>query len=213
MKTINSEKPQNEGKLGRKLYSVKESYWISYQGIRTMKYMLMAKKNNELSAKFIERIMLKVTEVNQCAICSYAHSKRALENGMSNEEIRKMLSGIVDDVPQDELLAIMFAQHYADTRGNPTSESWQRIVENYGITKSRGILGSIRMIMIGNTYGIPWTSFFNRLRGRADPRSSFLYEVSMMLGTLLVPISFFHALISDLFKRPIMDFKTNHNGN
>ena len=207
MKTQNSEKPQNGLPFGRKLYSVKESYWISYQGIRTMKYMFRAKKNHELSSKFIERLMLAVTEVNQCSICSYAHSKRALESGMSNEEIQKMLSGVMDDVPPGELAAVMFAQHYADTRGHPNTKSWQRIVEIYGITKARGILGSIRMIMIGNTYGIPWSSFFNRLRGRADPRSSFQYEVSMMLGTALIPISFIHALLSDLFKRPIMDLK------
>ncbi|MBI5458730.1 carboxymuconolactone decarboxylase family protein [Methanobacterium sp.] len=195
-----------ETEFGRKLYSVKESYWIFYNGIRTIKYMFRAKRNRELSSKFIERIMLAVTEVNGCAICSYAHSKRALESGMSNEEIQKMLRGIVDDVPGDEMAGIMFAQHYADTRGNPSKESWQRIVEIYGISKATGILGSIRTIMIGNTYGIPWSSFFNRLRGRADPRSSLLYELSMMLGTILVPISSIHALISDLFRRPIISF-------
>ena len=67
--------------LGRKLYSVPESYWILYQGFSTVKYMFKAKKNKELSPDFIERIMLAVTEVNGCAICSYAHTKMALEAG------------------------------------------------------------------------------------------------------------------------------------
>jgi AhpD family alkylhydroperoxidase len=195
-----------KAEFGKKLYSVKESYWISYKGIRTMKYMFKAKKNNELSPKFIERIMLAVTEVNDCAICSYAHTKKALESGMSSEEIQKMLSGIIEDVPDGEIAAVMFAQHYADTRGNPTRESWQRIVEIYGTSRAKGILGSIRTIMIGNTYGIAWSSFFNRLKGKPDPRSSLPYELSMILGTILVPISFIHALISDLFKKPIISF-------
>lgn len=192
--------------IGKKLYSVRESYWIFYKGIRTMKYMFKAKRNNELSPQFIERIMLAVTEVNGCAICSYAHTKKALESGMSNEEIQKMLSGIIEDVPASEVAAVMFAQHYADTRGNPTRESWQRIVGIYGISKAKGILGSIRTIMIGNAYGIAWSSFFNRLRSRPDQRSNLLYEVSMMLGTILTPISFIHALISDLFRKPIISF-------
>jgi AhpD family alkylhydroperoxidase len=195
-----------KAEFGKKLYSVKESYWISYKGIRTMKYMFKAKKNNELSPKFIERIMLAVTEVNDCAICSYAHTKKALESGMSSEEIQKMLSGIIEDVPDGEIAAVMFAQHYADTRGKPTMESWQRIVEIYGTSRAKGILGSIRTIMIGNTYGIAWSSFFNRLKGKPDPRSSLPYELSMILGTILVPISFIHALISDLFKKPIISF-------
>lgn len=194
-------------KFGKKLYSIKESYWISYNGIRTMKYMLKAKKNNELNSKFIERIMLAVTEVNDCAVCSYAHTKRALESGMSSEEIQKLLSGIMDDIPDEEVAAVMFAQHYADTRGNPTPESWQRIVEVYGISRARGILGSIRTIMIGNTYGIAGSSFFNRLKGKSDPRSSLPYEMSMILSAVVViPISVIHSLISDLFKKPVISF-------
>jgi AhpD family alkylhydroperoxidase len=194
-----------EPEFGKNLYSVQESYWIFYKGIRTMKYMFKAKRKKELSPKFIERIMLAVTEVNGCEICSYAHTKRALESGMSNEEIKNMLSGIIDDVPTTEVAAVLFAQHYADTRGNPTSESWQRIVDIYGISKANGILGSIRSIMIGNAYGIAWSSFFNRLRSRPDQRSSLLYEVSMMLGIILTPISIIHALISDLFRIPIIN--------
>jgi len=197
-----------EGEFGKKLYSIQESYWIFYEGIRTMKYMFRARKNQELSPKFTERLMLAVTEVNDCAICSYAHTKRALESGMTTEEIQKMLKGITDDVPDNEVAAVMFAQHYADTRGNPTPEAWQRIIEIYGTSRAKGILGAIRTIMIGNTYGIPWSSFFNRLRGRADPRSSLLYEISMMiLGTILIPISFIHALVSDLFRKPIISFE------
>ena len=197
---------KNETKIGKKLYSVRESYWIFYNGIRTMKYMSKAKKNQEISPKFIERIMLAVTEVNDCAICSYAHTKKALESGMSNEEIQKMLTGIMDDVPEDEVAAVMFAQHYADTRGHPTLESWHRILKIYGKSRAKGILGSIRTIMIGNAYGIAWSSFFNRLRGKSDPRSSLLYETSMILGTVLIPISIIHALISNLFKKPIISF-------
>jgi AhpD family alkylhydroperoxidase len=207
MNVIEKHKIRNvESEFGKKLYSVRESYWIFYNGIRTMKYMFRSKRKGELSSSFVERIMLAVTQVNCCAICSYAHTKKALESGMSNKEIQNMLSGIIDDVPTDEVTAVMFAQHYADTRGNPTLESWQRIVEIYGISKAKGILGSIRTIMIGNVYGIAWSSFFNRLRGRPDPRSNLLYEASMILGTILIPVSLTHALIYDLFRKPLIKF-------
>ena len=126
---------------------------------------------------------------------------------MTNEEIHKILAGVMEDVPTDEAAAVMFAQHYADTRGHPTMESWQRIVEIYGISKAKGVLGSIRTIMIGNTYGIPWSSFFNRLRGKPDERSSLRYEVSMILSSIVfAPVSLVHALISDLFENPIISF-------
>jgi len=169
--------------------------------------MYRAKRNKEISPEFIERIMLAVTEVNHCNLCSHTHTRKALQSGMSCEEIQKILAGSIDDIPDDEVAAITFAKHYADTRGNPTMKSWQRIMEIYGISIARGILGSVRTIMIGNTYGIPWSSFFNRFRGKPDPRSSLQYEISLILGTFLVPISLFHALISDLLRKPIICFK------
>ena len=191
--------------LGKKLYSVRESYWIFYHGIRTMRYMFRAKKNGEMTSKFIERIMLAVTEVNECAICSYAHTRRALETGMTSEEIQGMLTGILDHVPDEEVAGVMFAQHYADTRGNPTHDSWQRIVEIYGTSRAMGILGAIRTIMMGNTYGIAFSSFFNRFRGRADPRSSIFYELSLILSAVVVvPVAVVHALLSGLFQVPII---------
>lgn len=185
--------------FGKKLYSVPETYWILYKGLRTTKYMLKAKKNKELSLVFIERIMLAVTEVYGCPVCAYAHTKIALEAGISNEEIQGMLAGIFDDIPTDEVAAVMFAQHYADSRGKLSKESWERIVELYGISKARGILGAIRVIMIGNTYGIPWSSFFNRFKGKPDKRSTIVYELSMIIACIIfIPIALIHALISEI---------------
>ncbi|MDW5300292.1 MAG: carboxymuconolactone decarboxylase family protein [Sedimentibacter sp.] len=195
--------------VGRKLYSIKEMYTLVYHGIRTVPYTSKAKRNNELGSEFIERIMLAVTEVNGCEICSYAHTKMALEAGMSNEEIQNMLSGVMANIPSDEIQAIMFAQHYADSRGKPARETWNRIVESYGLNKSYGILGAIRIIMMGNAYGIPWSSFANRLKGRPDRRSSLLYEVEVIIiGSVLIPFAIVHSLIASLLKLKIIDFKS-----
>lgn len=140
--------------------------------------------------------MLAVTEVNGCEICSYAHSKMALEAGLSNKEIQNMLSGESGDVPSEEMPAVMFAQHYADYRGRPSKESWERMIEIYGLPKSKGILGIIRKIMLGNTYGIPWSSFFNRFKGKPDKRSSLFYELTMIFCSFIfIPIAVIHALL------------------
>ena len=77
---------------GRKLYSLPEAYRVFYKAMRTIRYMSKSRKNNEVSLKFMERIMLAVTQVNACAVCSYAHTKMALEAGMSSEEIQHMLA-------------------------------------------------------------------------------------------------------------------------
>ena len=194
--------------FGKELYSVRESYRIYFKGLRTIKYMTRAKKRRDLSPEFIERIMMAVTEVNGCTICSYAHTKMALEIGMRNKEIQNILSGVMDDIPPDEIPGVMFAQHYADSRGKPSKEAWVLLVEIYGLSKAKGILGAICMIMVGNIYGIPWSSFFNRFRGKPDKRSNLLYEISMIITCILfTPIVIIHVLVSYLFQMPIIIFE------
>ncbi len=185
--------------FGRKLYSLGEIYTILYKGIRSAPYMSKAKRKGEMNTEFIERIMLAVTEVNGCPLCSYAHARIALEAGMSNEEIHNLLSGIMENVPEEELQAAMFAQHYADSRGNPSKETWDQVVESYGLSKTKGILGAIRAIMMGNALGIPWGSFFNRFKGKPDERSNLAYELSVIvLGSVMIPFAMVHALIASV---------------
>ena len=191
----------------KKIYSVREFYSILYDGVRTMKYMIKAKKKKELSPEFIERIMLGVTEVNGCEVCSYAHTKMALEQGMAAEEIQQLLAGSADEIPVEEMPAYLFAQHYADRRGYPTEESWDRIVSLYGEDKAKGILGAIRAIMVGNAHGIAFSAFLSRLKGKAVKKSSLLYEITMMLSIIVyLPLTLLHAVIDGLFKKPIISF-------
>jgi AhpD family alkylhydroperoxidase len=191
--------------FGKKLYSLRESYVITYLAFLSAGKFIYAKRHEILSQQFIERIMLSVTEVNGCQVCSYAHTKMALESGMGNEEIQNMLAGIKDDVPPDEMQAVMFAQHYADSRGLPSKESWERIVESYGITKAQGILGAIRIIMWGNAYGIAWSSFIDRFKGKGNERSNLPYELGMVITSVFyVPIALVHSFLAKMFgMRPI----------
>lgn len=190
---------------GKKLYSLKEIYRIFYLALRSGKYMLLAKKSGAISLPFKERIMLAVTEVNHCVMCSYEHTKIALEAGMDNAEIQALLAGDTENVPKEELPAILFAQHYADKRGYPSKEAWQRILTVYGEEKAKGVLGIIRGIMLGNAMGIAFGSLKGRLKGKSDPRSSLLYEITVLLASLLfLPAAAIHALLADLFRLPLI---------
>ena len=153
--------------------------------------------------------MLSVTEVNGCPFCSFAHTKMALESGMSNEEIQNMLAGVSDDVPEEEMSAVVFSQHYTETRGNPSKRSWDRVVEVYGLSEAKGILGAIRIMMFGNAAGVAWGSFVKRFKKEeADERSGLLYEIGMVVGTIIyLPIALIHALLAKLFKIPTIKFK------
>ena len=113
----------------------------------------------------------------------------------------------MDDVSQEEISGVMFAQHYADSRGNPSREAWDRVVELYGLVQARGILASVRMIMLGNATGIPWSSFIGRFKRKPDSRCTLLYEISMILATILfMPIAFVHMVFAKLLRMPSLEF-------
>lgn len=192
-----------------KKYSISEVYLTIYKGVRAFIHFVLSRiKAKTINDDFRERIMLAVTEVNGCEICSYYHTKLALEQGMSNEEIQTLLSGDSQSLPAEEATAIVFAQHYADTKGHPTRKTWERLVETYGKAKALDILSITRIMMLGNVIGIPYSSFLNRLKGKPAAKSTLVHELGMMLLPLLfLPISLIHVFISEIIRIPRIGFK------
>lgn len=194
-------------KSGTQLYSLREYYWIIYYAFRSFIPLANAKKNKVLSQRFMERIMLSVTEVNGCDVCSYAHTKMALESGMTSKEIHNILAGLIDDVPEEEVHGVMFGQHYAYTRAKPSLEAWEQINEVYGQKRALGILAATRIMMLGNASGIPLSSFLKRFKGAADKRSNLGYELVILLGSfIMIPLGGIHAIIAGFIKVPYVNF-------
>lgn len=189
-----------------------EVYGILRDGMRTAPRLSRARSRHLIDKPFMERIMMAVTEVNGCAVCSYAHAKMALRAGMSETEIRNMSDGRFDDTPDEQMTAILFAQHYADNRALPDRDLWQKLIDRYGQTLAEGILGAIRIIMMGNAIGIPWGSLIGRFRGKTDSRSSLPYEIGILLGSvLLIPPAAIHAVVLTIIRGPLICTKrSNH---
>lgn len=193
--------------LYKKRYSIREFNDIIYQCIRTLNYMRKGKRYGKLSNAFIKRIMLAVTEVNGCEMCSYVHTKQALEMGMKAEEIKQILTGDINHIPESEVKAIMFAQHYAESRGNPSEASWNEIVETYGDATALAILGAIRMITFGNSFGIALSAFRSRLKGKTIESSSLFYEITMLASFIpLCTLNISRATLAKFRKEPIIEF-------
>jgi AhpD family alkylhydroperoxidase len=116
-------------------------------------FVRMASGQGQVSPAFRERIMLAVTAVNDCRYCTFVHSLVALKEGFTRQEIASMLQGALEKAPQDEHQALLYAQHWADTRGHPEPEARQKLVETYGESRAKAIEVAIRAIMFGNYFG------------------------------------------------------------
>jgi AhpD family alkylhydroperoxidase len=110
-------------------------------------------RGQTLSASFRERLMLAVTRVNQCRYCTRFHSKAALSAGMAREQIEAILQGEYQDCPAEELAAILYAEHWAETEGRPDAEARDRVVQTYGSAMAEAIDTALRIVKAGNYTG------------------------------------------------------------
>jgi hypothetical protein len=72
---------------------------------------------------------------------------------MANEEVRALQEGELEDSPQDELPALLYAQHWAETRGQPASAARKHVTEQYGEEAVEAIELALRTIQMGNLLG------------------------------------------------------------
>ena len=179
-----------------KYYGIKEYYQAVLRLYGAVPAFSKNRKTNLLSKEFVERLMLAVTQVNGCEACSYAHTKMAIEQGMSIEEINSFLTGSSEFIKEEEAPAILFAQHYADTEGQPDCDVYRKIIETYGREKTEVILSAIQVMTFGNIIGIPLSAISSRLKKKPYENSSLIHEIGLPLSTLFIlPIAFIHFLI------------------
>lgn len=128
-----------------------------------------AMRSGRVSEQLREKIMLAVTVVNGCIYCKWGHTKLALDKGCSKEEIEDIMIHDFNSCDSSEVVALAFAQHYAETKGNYSKEAYDRLVEVYGIEKALDILIIIEIITIGNLLGNTFDAFESRFKGKNHP--------------------------------------------
>ena len=184
----------------KRKFSLGELYRSIVYAPRAMSKLSGNSKSKLVDKRFVERLQLAVTEVNGCAACSYQHTKMALQQGMSNDEISSFLSGGDNFIKPEEAKAIMFAQHFADTRGFPKKYAYESIEKEYGQKEARIILSACQVMITGNMYGIPFSAFQSRLKGKPYKGSTLFYELVMLIvGAIFIPYAIIHGLIRALF--------------
>jgi AhpD family alkylhydroperoxidase len=124
--------------------------------IRNGRRLKQAKKQGLITEAFQERLMLAVTAVHGCRYCSYFHTKQALKSGITSQEISRLLSGDVDNCPEEEAVAVIYAQHWAESDARPNPEAYRKLLQTYGAKKTEAINLALRMIRLGNLLGNSW---------------------------------------------------------
>lgn len=147
--------------------------------------------NKHINKAFIEKIMLVVTAVNSCPYCAWFHAQKAIQAGLTGNEIKDILNLQFSTRAQDfELPGLLFAQHYAETNRKPEQKMTDMIFKHYGKKTAKHILLIIRMIFLGNLSGNTFDAFISRCNGQKVPGSNVIFEVFFFLvsAPFLLPI-------------------------
>jgi AhpD family alkylhydroperoxidase len=141
-------------KFNKRYYDNLGLFWRDFRyPFQNRDKLKLAMDGDLVSPAFRERLMLAVTAVNGCRYCSYYHAKEALKTGLPEAEIRAMRDGIVDNAPAEELPALLYAQHWAESNANPDPDLRQKLAETYGTERAAAIDVILHMIRVGNLLG------------------------------------------------------------
>jgi len=165
---------------------------------------LAIRKNIDISNIFIEKIMTVTTAVNGCVYCAWLHAKKAIESGISDEEIKNMMKlQFQADATEFELEGLLYAQHYAETNRKPEPEMTEKLFNYYGEPTSSQIILLIRQINFGNLYGNTWDAVMSRFKGIPSPNSNIIFEICFLLLNFVffIPVT----ILMKLEKKPNQD--------
>jgi AhpD family alkylhydroperoxidase len=121
--------------------------------LKNLKRVRALVRGESLSPAFRERMMLAVTRVNDCRYCARFHSKIAVDEGISREEVEAMLKGIYEDCPAGEIIGVLYAEHWAETSGAPDAAMRDKLLASYGQAMVNDIDVVLRVIKTGNLTG------------------------------------------------------------
>ncbi len=153
------------GSFQRRTYSGLGEFWEDFQYLISRRAKIKKAMRGELiSEAFRERLMNVVTEVNDCRYCRSFHLSQASEAGVSKEELMQLTSGMISiDTPEDEIPALLYAQHWAEQNAQPDEEHVKELKENYSEPVVEAIQIILRMIRCGNLLGNTFDYFLYKL--------------------------------------------------
>ncbi len=162
--------------------------------VNNFRRIVAIRREERLSHAFTEKIMSVVTAINGCIYCSWFHTREAAAAGMDSSEINDLFQlQFETQADDDELPALKFAQHYAETNRKPDPEATAEFKNYYGIQKAADIGCMIRVIFMGNLLGNTYDAFLSRLKGCPASGSSAVFEFFFFL--LAFPLMFPASII------------------
>ena len=147
----------------RKVYGSWREFFADSLFILRNNIQLIRVYRGALPPAFRERLMVAAAAVYGCRFCSWLHTREALRVGVDKEELARLVLGVMEGCPEEYSVAVLYAQHWAESNAHPDPEAVYKLEETYGIGKANlvnVVLRPIRLILF--VEGL-WSSFLYRI--------------------------------------------------
>ena len=147
-----------------------------------------------------EQVIVAVAQVNACRMCAHAHSRLALEAGVSDAELAALESLDAEAFDRRTWLAIAHAQER--TRANfdtETDDARRALTEALGDDTRQAVEDVARVMTIANRIANTLNALPDRVRGHAVPGSRLFDEIIVSL--LFLPGAWLGTLIAAVRQR------------
>jgi hypothetical protein len=108
----------------------------------------------------------------------------ALKRGITKEEVDGLLAGEIGNLSADEIPAVLYAQHWADTKGQVQQEAREEALAQYGEKKLQHIEALIRLSQFTSLCNNTVTVYQN-IKGRRSIRFFFTYLLCKPLNSTM----------------------------
>jgi len=147
----------------RKVYGSWREFFPDVLFVLRNNIQLLRVYKGGLSPALRERLMVAAAAVYGCRFCSWLHTREALRVGVDKEELARLVEGVMEGYPEEYSIAVLYAQHWAESNAHPAPETVHRLEETYGREKAKlvnVVLRPIRLILF--VEGL-WSSFLYRI--------------------------------------------------
>jgi len=161
--------------------------------------VFVGKQNPE---HLLEKILIVTDAVNECSYCSWIDAKLALKSGVSEAEINNMLNlQFHTHAAGNEIQALLYAQHYAESNRHPDPDMTRKLFDYYGEKTADHIILAIRAVTFGNLYFNTWGAIISRLKGQPAENSNVVFEIAYFLLNFIIILPF--TILKKLDKKAI----------
>lgn len=148
-----------------------------------------------------EKVIVAVAQANACRMCEHAHTRMALEAGVTDAELAALEEMDEQSVDRRTWLALAHARERAAADFAPAldAEAQQAIDKELGLQTARDVEDVARVMTVANRVANTLNALSDRRRGRPIPGSRFADE--LLINILFLPGAWLGTLVAAIRQR------------